>query len=1029
MMRFVLSTTVSRMRRQKARLAFVALAIAASSCLIVWTIGGFQALFIDATTEEADYLGTCDVKIAAKDGDAAERRGGGSFSGPLAITRPAPDTKSEEAAQAKIGGSVDNKDVKEVVGKGVKKDGAGKKGGRRGGRGVVGISPELIAEIRADEGVAFAVEMAPSTAFVYAPGTERSILEDPDAVEEKDRPTLKRSLETLAVEEDSALAQGVDAELRRRAYAAYRAVMGTPSGSGLQFWATDAQDSPFELIEGKWFASPESNAREAVLTEKGAEKLRAKPGDSIFLICPKLGTEFQLKVVGVVADPNFETFYVSTALGREIAGTEPLATSALMLKLRTSVDDFRGRWSEKIAARLPNFELVTEPEIIERKAAQFKQNQSFKYQAASGTLLAALASIFIVFTALNASVAAQRRLIAFYRAVGLTRGQVALSILLEALILAIPGWLGGVATGWALVFVCSGKATGVNWETVGVSFGCAVVGAVLAALWPMLQSARTKPLESIGGAEGTLFSPALRRRQTRLFAAFALLGAALIGVDIYLVQFATGTTPERAALHSGVGVLALALGVVLLIPATIRGAEIVLLPVLAKLFRFDYRLIRSELSGNASRVVAVSVALSVGGGLFVSTQIWGYSMLEPFLPGRGTPNCFAAFLPNGLRPEQVAQLADLPCVKRDSLLEVAVEQAAFDESSIPPQSVRKSAFANVVFFGVDVERAFRGKDDKAPLVGFRFLHGDPKSAFAAMESGRGVVVTDSLSIDYELNLGDELRVVHPRDPGKTLAYPIVGVVYYPGWHWLSKTGGVRRNFGRSGGIAFASEGVIRGDYQLERPGYFWFNESDVATYDEIETSCDALALKSLRRDEADGTFAAKPGKAGEDDATSRTAYVKLSTRDSLTQSISKRADSVIWGLSKTPITTLIIASIAVVGAVANSVRSRRWQFGTMRAVGLTRGALIRAILVEAILIALVASSTSFLFGFLAAQGALKLGASMFGTSDPPLILPLKELAFGFALTLTLCLTAALWPAIKAGRAEPLELLRSGRAPD
>ncbi|MBR4976204.1 MAG: hypothetical protein IKY61_04050, partial [Thermoguttaceae bacterium] len=100
-MKFVLSTTVSRMRRQKARLAFVALAIAASSCLIVWTIGGFQALFIDATTEEADYLGTCDVKIAAKKDGASTCRGGGSFAGPLKITRPAPDTKSEEAAQAK----------------------------------------------------------------------------------------------------------------------------------------------------------------------------------------------------------------------------------------------------------------------------------------------------------------------------------------------------------------------------------------------------------------------------------------------------------------------------------------------------------------------------------------------------------------------------------------------------------------------------------------------------------------------------------------------------------------------------------------------------------------------------------------------------------------------------------------------------------------------------------------------------------------------------------------------------------------
>lgn len=1028
-MKFVLSTTVSRMRRQKARLAFVALAIAASSCLIVWTIGGFQALFIDATTEEADYLGTCDVKIAAKEDGASTRRGGGNFAGPLKITRPAPDTKSEEAAQAKEKEDVAKEDVRtgDAAQRGERR--GGKNGGRRGARGGVGISSELIAEMRADKGVAFAVELAPLKAFVYAPGTERSILEDADAVDEKDRPTPKRSLETLAVEEDNALAPGVDAELRRRAYASYRAVMGTPSGSGSQFFATDAVEPPFELLEGKWFASPESAAREAVLTEKGAEKLNAKPGDAIFLICPKLGTEFQLEVVGVVADPNFDSLYVSAALGREIAGTETLATSALMLKLRTSVDDFRGRWAEKIAARLPNFEIATESEIIERKAAQFKQNQSFKYQAASGTLLAALASIFIVFTALNSSVAAQRRLIAFYRTAGLTRGQVALSILLEALVLAIPGWLGGVSTGWALVLVCSGKATGVNWETVGVSFGCAVVGAVLAALWPMLQSAQTKPLEALGVSEKAFFSPAAQRRQTRRFFVLAFLGLALIGVDVYLVQFATGATTERAALHSGLGVLALALGVVLLIPASIRVAEVVLLPLLAKLFRFDYRLIRTELSGNASRVVAVAVALSVGGGLFVSTQIWGYSMLEPFLPGRGAPNCFAAFLPNGLRPELVSQLADSPCVKRDSLLEVAVEQAAFEESSIPPQSVRKSAFANVVFFGVDVERAFLGNGDGAPLVGFRFLQGDPKKAFDAMKSGRGVIVTDSLSIDYGLDLGDELRVVHPRDPSKTLAYPIVGVVYYPGWHWLSKTGGVRRNFGRSGGIAFAAERIIRDDYQLERPGYFWFNESDGATYDEIETACDALALKSLRLDEADGAFEAKPEKAEESDSASRTAYVKLSTRSSLTESISKRADSVIWGLSKTPITTLIIASIAVVGAVANSVRSRRWQFGIMRAAGLTRGALIRAILVEAILIALVASATSFLFGFLAAQGALKLGASMFGTSNPPLILPLKELAFGFALTLALCLTAALWPAIQAGRAEPLELLRSGRALD
>ena len=46
-MKFILTLVLSRMRREKKRLAFALLAIAASSCLIVWTIGGFQALFFD----------------------------------------------------------------------------------------------------------------------------------------------------------------------------------------------------------------------------------------------------------------------------------------------------------------------------------------------------------------------------------------------------------------------------------------------------------------------------------------------------------------------------------------------------------------------------------------------------------------------------------------------------------------------------------------------------------------------------------------------------------------------------------------------------------------------------------------------------------------------------------------------------------------------------------------------------------------------------------------------------------------------
>ncbi|MGI6402301.1 MAG: ABC transporter permease [Thermoguttaceae bacterium] len=998
-MKFILSLVLSRMKRQKRRLLFVLLAIAASSCLVVWTIGGFQALFIDETTQEANYLGEYDLRVASANYDATGAPGrGGTFSSPMSQRHYVRESSQPSAGAAK-------------------------------GRGTSSaIDPATIAAIREDEQVAQCDEVAALRMYVYSPGTRNSILEDPDGVDEGDRPTAKRSLD-LGDEEIAEAPEGVDPTLHRQAFGAYRATMGTPMGMGSVFFATSALEAPFELKDGRWFSSESDDGRaprEAVLSVNGAERYKAKVGDPLLLIgVSSLAgptVEYQLEVVGIVDDPELESFYVSRTLGRELANAceTPFTTTALYLRLRGSVDAFRARWSDELAQGAAPLDAVTRDDLIKGRLDDFKKEQSFKFQAASGALLASLAALLIVFTALNTSVDAQRRLIAFYRVSGLTRAQVALSIFIEGAILAIPGWLAGMISGWALVFVVSGKATGLNWQTVGFSFLCTVVGAILASLWPMIQSARVKPLEALAVRTEMIPYEKTRRRQTRRMLVMAFVGAAMICGDAALIRYSALDTMERAAIHSGIGVMALAVGVVLTLPLAIWLTELVVAPAMAALLRIDSRLLRRELSGNAARVSAVAVALSVGGGLFVTMQIWGYSMLGPFLPGRRVPDAFVAFLPNGLRPESVEELKSLPFVDRERFMPVAVEQAAFAEGSIP-ENAAKSQFANVVFFGVEPMKAFGGDE---PLIGLRFREGDPEKARRAMQSGRGVVVNDSISVDYGLKTGDTLKVVHPREPERVLEYPIVGVVFFEGWQWLSKTGGVRRNFGRSGGVVFARESVVADDYGVERRSYFWFDGpgGTPVDYAETETACDRLARKNLALDLAEAGLHSS-------EEPSRTAYVKLSTRQSLINSIMSRADNVIWGLSKTPLTTLVIASIAVVGAVANSVRSRRWQFGVMRALGLTRGAIVRIILVEATLIGVVASATSFFFGFLAAQGALKLGRSIFGTLNPPLILPGEGLLLGLALTLALCVAAAVYPALRAGRADVLRLLQSGRVSD
>ena len=120
---------------------------------------------------------------------------------------------------------------------------------------------------------------------------------------------------------------------------------------------------------------------------------------------------------------------------------------------------------------------------------------------------------------------------------------------------------------------------------------------------------------------------------------------------------------------------------------------------------------------------------------------------------------------------------------------------------------------------------------------------------------------------------------------------------------------------------------------------------------------------------------------------------------------------------------------AIINTMLASVRARRWDLGVLRALGLTRFALARLILAEAILIGGVACLLSLGFGTLA--GYCGTGVTRYsnirGGQSTPLVIPWARLAAGFAMAIGLCVLASLWPATRTGRAEPLRLLKAGRA--
>ena len=1059
----------TQLTRNKVRVGLLLLAIVAASCLVVWTVGGYQSLFTEAMKRDARPLGRYDLKIGAEQSrgpGGMARQGGGAFPGPLSSRNA-----GGGPATGGPGQSVSEKSQNAAPEPG--RGGMGVPGAGRGGRGrpgsesnaarpkfdplekarvrdgsivlerlpedlpthlraklekadrdqngVItlaeertfysagapetsaesGLTLEFVEKIRADQRVRGCDAMRQVRSFVFSPKAKQN------AFVEKNRKNTEtpENLPSDDLQYEESVPDGIDPTLHRAGMSAYRAAMGTPMSLGAALTGTDAEIPPFELEEGRWFRAETPDAAEAVLGKSAAERYNVQPGDRLWFLTKN--DEFQVNVVGILDTENESDFYISEGFADRIAsdGAKKIDSLGISLNHSEDAESFQSDWNAPLQAAAPTLSIMTNAEAAARQSERFAAANTFRLQAAAGSLLAILASVMIIFTALSIGVEERRREIALLRSIGLTRRQIAASILSESLFLAVPGWLGGLAAGWLILAAATGKPFGLNGTVVGFSFLCAVIGSLLAAFFPMLKACRVRPLEAAAEARDESFDrfSAAGRNFSRL--SLAVLGILLIGADLGLVYFAPGETARRAALHSGIGIAALAAGVLCLLPTLLRFAENALLPILAAILRFDRTVSATELSSHLRRSVGVTAMLAVGGGLFVLMQVWGYSMLEPFLPNRQMPDAFVSFLPTGLDDEHLAELKKLPGVLFEEFEPVALEQAAFAPDALPSGKTAGS-FANVIFFGMDVDRSFAGKK---PLVKLQFVEGDPSEAFAAMKSGRGVIINDAVTVDYGLHAGDTLQVSDPKNPSRILEYPVVGVTKFNGWQWLSKTGGVRRNFGRSGGMVFASEKLIQDDFHLSRPSCFWFNTAKGTEYSTLEKELDALARRN---------FEAIPAE----ERRGNSVYVKLSTRESLYDSIAGRADSVIWGMSVMPLVTLLLTSIALIAVTVNSVRSRRRWFGIMRAVGVERSKMFRMILAESILLGLTAAAASLLFGIPAAAGALKLGQSMFGTADPAMILPVRGLLFGLGALIMLSVAAAVYPAFKIARSKPLDLL-------
>ena len=504
--------------------------------------------------------------------------------------------------------------------------------------------------------------------------------------------------------------------------------------------------------------------------------------------------------------------------------------------------------------------------------------------------------------------------------------------------------------------------------------------------------------------------PRPRHRTTILATA---VGVLLISINPVVTFFLQISADSRTWVYWVIGYPSMVVGFLMLAPVAVLLAEKCFGHVLSRLLGLNPQLAATQISANLWRTIGTTVALCVGLALYISTQTWGYSMLQPYTPGDWLPDALVAFQPVGLDDSELDAVRSIPGVKSSQCLPVAVEQPKLVDFQ-PTPMMRQG---NVILMGIDPDAAFSGK---TPFLNVEFIEGDPQAAVRALKGGGCCLIPDSLGESSNLHLGDTLEVIPPGDENRRVAYEVAGVVSLPGWHWFTKFTGVRRHETRTAGIVFASRPDVRRDFQLKGIEFCWFNTDPSVPWGEIEGAMQALA------EGHSGETYLSPDHG---QVTAHRPTARVTTTQTLRASIDRRADSMIWGMSQLPLVTLAVASLAMVNTIVSSTRTRRWEMGVLRSQGMTRWALVRLVVTEAILIGVAACLLSVAFGLTAGwcgAGLARYGG-FFGGVKAPLIVPWGSITLGISATLGLCLLAAVWPAVATGRTEPLRLLQAGRS--
>lgn len=592
-----------------------------------------------------------------------------------------------------------------------------------------------------------------------------------------------------------------------------------------------------------------------------------------------------------------------------------------------------------------------------------------------GGLGALVVGLFLVYNALSVSVTERRHEIGIMRSLGATRFQIAWLFASEALFLGLVGALIGGPAGLGLAQLALAPVrdalsnvflpleTGQVQpavQTMALALAGGVLTALLAALVPAIQAAREEPADAVRRVP---LLPGWKRWAVLIASSGLLIAGGIIFIRLREVL------PERMG---GFGGLLLTLmGGLLLTPLLTAIAVKLLLPLLRRGCGVPERLAGDNLARSPGRCGLVVAALAAGvalmlhtAGLTMSSEDAVMAWVDNTLAGDLFVTANSPLAASGesqpMRQEVGRQIASLPGVERAL-----------------PLRFRKQEFQGKLVFLIAldakgmVEGDRTGRDNSLALYP-RLCKPDSEGA------PENIVVSDNFAAKHGVAAGDNITLRGPRGP---VELHIVGTVLDYTW--------------------------VRGTILMDRARYeHHFEDPLVDSYHVyVKRGADVAQTRAA----INRRFGAENALVVLDRAELRNIFVGMIRQ--------------LYGMSYAQeLVVGIVAALGVVTALLITVLQRRRELGLLRAVGASRGQILRTVLAEALLMGLIGSVIGLLIGIPMEWYAVRILLFEETGYSFPVQIPWAAAGVLVGMALATATLAGLGPAIHAMRLRIVEAI-------